>query len=125
MDRSPLTIRVAAPAHAGGARRAPTAYGGCSTTQRPRDPGWSLVPLLLLVRRYSPGRLATVGGSRRARGQLCLPAFSWRERASMRKNLLVGLVLTVAAVLVVFVSAAFDLELEPVALLGVALGAVV
>lgn len=43
----------------------------------------------------------------------------------MRKNLLVGLVLTVAAVLVVFVSAAFDLELEPVALLGVALGAVV
>jgi hypothetical protein len=43
----------------------------------------------------------------------------------MRKNLLVGLVLTVAAVVVVFVSAAFDLELEPVALLGVALGAVI
>ncbi len=43
----------------------------------------------------------------------------------MRKTLLVGLVLTVAAVLVVFVSAAFDLELDPVALLGVAVGGVV
>ena len=43
----------------------------------------------------------------------------------MRKDLLVGLVLTVAAVLAVFVSGWFDLELEPVALLGVALGAVV
>lgn len=43
----------------------------------------------------------------------------------MRKTLLVGLVLTVAAVVVVLVSAALDLELEPVALLGVAVGAVV
>lgn len=43
----------------------------------------------------------------------------------MRKDLLVGLVLTVAAVLAVFVSGWLDLELEPVALLGVALGAVV
>jgi hypothetical protein len=43
----------------------------------------------------------------------------------MRKTLLVGLVLTVAAVLVVFVSAGLDLELEPVALLGVALGGVI
>lgn len=43
----------------------------------------------------------------------------------MRKTLLVGLVLTLAAVAVVLVSAAFDLELEPVALLGVAIGAVV
>lgn len=43
----------------------------------------------------------------------------------MRKTLLVGLVLVVAAVLVVLLSAAFDLELEPAALLGVALGAVV
>ena len=41
----------------------------------------------------------------------------------MRKDLLVGLVLTVAAVLAVFVSGWLDLELEPVALLGVALGA--
>jgi hypothetical protein len=43
----------------------------------------------------------------------------------MRKTLLVGLVLALAAVLVVFVSAALDLELESVALLGVAMGAVV
>lgn len=43
----------------------------------------------------------------------------------MRRTMLVGLVLTVAAVVVVFVSAWFDLELEPVALLGVSLGAVV
>jgi hypothetical protein len=42
----------------------------------------------------------------------------------MRKTLLVGLVVTVAAVLVVLVSAWFDLELEPVALLGVGAGAV-
>ena len=43
----------------------------------------------------------------------------------MRKTLLAGLVLTAAAVLVVVVSAMFDLELESVALLGVALGAVI
>jgi hypothetical protein len=43
----------------------------------------------------------------------------------MRKTLLVGLVLAVAAVLVVWLSAAFDLGLEPVVLLGAALGAVV
>ncbi len=43
----------------------------------------------------------------------------------MRRTLLVGLVLVVAAVLVVLISGWFDLELEPVALLGVALGAVV
>lgn len=43
----------------------------------------------------------------------------------MRRNLLSGLVLAVAAVLVVVLSAAFDLELESVALLGAALGAVV
>jgi hypothetical protein len=43
----------------------------------------------------------------------------------MRKTLLAGLVLTVAAVLVVLLSATFDLELESVALLGAAMGAVV
>jgi hypothetical protein len=43
----------------------------------------------------------------------------------MRKTLLAGLVLAVAAVLVVLVSATFDLELESVALLGAALGAVI
>ncbi|HEU4512197.1 MAG TPA: hypothetical protein VFR87_03750 [Nocardioidaceae bacterium] len=43
----------------------------------------------------------------------------------MRRTMLVGLVLTLAAVVVVFVSAWLDLELEPVALMGVALGAVV
>lgn len=43
----------------------------------------------------------------------------------MRKTLLAGLVLTVAAVLVVLASAWFDLELESVALLGAALGAVI
>ena len=43
----------------------------------------------------------------------------------MRKNVLVGLVLTVASVLVVLVSSVFDLELESAALLGAALGAVV
>jgi len=43
----------------------------------------------------------------------------------MRKNLLSGLVLAGAAVLVVALSAAFDLELESVALLGAALGAVI
>jgi hypothetical protein len=43
----------------------------------------------------------------------------------MRKTLLVGLVLTVAAVSVVLVSAWLDLELEPAVLLGVAVGAVV
>ena len=43
----------------------------------------------------------------------------------MRKTMLVGLVVTVAAVLVVLVSAWFDLELESVALLGVGVGAVI
>lgn len=43
----------------------------------------------------------------------------------MRKTLLVGLVLTVAAVLAVFVGSWLDLEIESVALLGVTLGAVV
>lgn len=51
--------------------------------------------------------------------------FLWRERASMRRTVLVGAVLTVAAVLVVLISDLLDLELESVALLGVALGAVV
>ena len=49
----------------------------------------------------------------------------WRERSRMRKSLVAGLVLAVAAVLVVWVSSALDLELESVALLGAALGAVV
>jgi hypothetical protein len=52
-------------------------------------------------------------------------AASGRERAGMRKSLLAGLVLALAAVVVVFVSSMFDLELESVALLGLALGAVV
>jgi hypothetical protein len=43
----------------------------------------------------------------------------------MRRTLLAGLLLAFAAVLVVVVSSAFDLELESVALLGAALGAVV
>lgn len=43
----------------------------------------------------------------------------------MRKTLAAGVVLAAAAVLVVLVSSAFDLELESVALLGAALGAVV
>lgn len=43
----------------------------------------------------------------------------------MRKNLLVSLVLAVTAVAVVFVSDWFDLELESVALLGIAIGAVI
>jgi hypothetical protein len=43
----------------------------------------------------------------------------------MRKTLLAGVVLAVAAVLVVIVSSALDLELESVALLGGALGAVI
>ncbi len=42
----------------------------------------------------------------------------------MRKPLLPGLLLVLAAVLTVFVSSALDLELEPVVLLGLALGAV-
>ena len=41
----------------------------------------------------------------------------------MRKTLVAGVVLAVAAVLVVIVSSALDLELESVALLGGALGA--
>lgn len=43
----------------------------------------------------------------------------------MRRNFLSGLALAIAAVLVVVLSATFDLELESVALLGAALGAVV
>ncbi|CAN5478427.1 hypothetical protein BH10ACT10_BH10ACT10_11500 [soil metagenome] len=43
----------------------------------------------------------------------------------MRRTLVAGVVLAVAAVLVVIVSSALDLELESVALLGGALGAVV
>lgn len=43
----------------------------------------------------------------------------------MRKTLVAGGVLAVAAVLVVLISSALDLELESVALLGAALGAVV
>jgi len=42
----------------------------------------------------------------------------------MRRNFLCGLTLAVAAVVVVVLSATFDLELESVALLGAALGAV-
>lgn len=42
----------------------------------------------------------------------------------MRRCFLSGLVLAIAAVLVVLISATFDLELESVALLGAALGAV-
>jgi hypothetical protein len=42
----------------------------------------------------------------------------------MRKPLLPGLLLVLAAVLTVFVSAALDLKLEPVVLLGLALGGV-
>jgi hypothetical protein len=42
----------------------------------------------------------------------------------MRRNFLSGLALATAAVLVVVLSATFDLELESVALLGAALGAV-
>ena len=43
----------------------------------------------------------------------------------MRRTVLVGAVLTVAATLVVLLSGWLDLKLEPVALVGVALGAVV
>ncbi len=43
----------------------------------------------------------------------------------MRRNMLSGLLITAAAVLTVAVSATFDLELESVALLGAAVGAVV
>lgn len=43
----------------------------------------------------------------------------------MRRTLLVGLGLVVGAVLAVYISSWFDLELEPVVLLGVALGAVI
>jgi hypothetical protein len=43
----------------------------------------------------------------------------------MRKELLVGLSLSVAALVVVLISGALDLELESVALLGAAMGAVV
>jgi hypothetical protein len=43
----------------------------------------------------------------------------------MRRNFLCGLTLAVSAVVVVVLSATFDLELESVALLGAALGAVV
>lgn len=43
----------------------------------------------------------------------------------MRRNLLVGVVLMVAAVVVVYVSAWFDLKLDSAALLGLAVGAVV
>ncbi len=41
----------------------------------------------------------------------------------MRKSLLPGLLLVLASVLVVVISAALELELEPLALLGVAVGA--
>ncbi len=43
----------------------------------------------------------------------------------MRRNILTGLLLAAAAALVVVLSATFDLELESVALLGAAIGAVV
>lgn len=43
----------------------------------------------------------------------------------MRRNFVTGAVLAVAAVLVVLISATFDLELESTALLGAALGAVI
>src|SRR6478672_783735 len=68
-----------------------------------------------------------MGGSKdAAAGQVCGRCnLLWRESARMRRTLLAGVVLAVAAVLVVVVSAIFDLELESVALLGGALGAVV
>jgi hypothetical protein len=43
----------------------------------------------------------------------------------MRKTIFAGLVLALAAALVMWLSAAFDLELESVVLLGAAVGAVV
>jgi hypothetical protein len=48
-----------------------------------------------------------------------------RERARMRKTIFAGTVLALAAALVMWLSAAFDLELESVVLLGTAVGAVV
>jgi hypothetical protein len=60
-----------------------------------------------------------------AEGREGSSVFLWRERASMRRTVLVGAVLTVAATLVVLLSDLLDLKLESVALLGVALGAVV
>jgi hypothetical protein len=48
-----------------------------------------------------------------------------RERARMRKSIFAGVVLALAAALVMWLSAAFDLELESVVLLGTAVGAVV
>jgi hypothetical protein len=48
-----------------------------------------------------------------------------KELARMRKTLIAGVVLALAAVVIVIISSALDLELESVALLGGALGAVV
>jgi hypothetical protein len=48
-----------------------------------------------------------------------------RERASMRKSIFAGLILALAAALVMWLSAVFDLELESVVLMGAAVGAVV
>jgi len=48
-----------------------------------------------------------------------------REGARMRKSLLAGLVLALAAMVVVIIGSVLDLDLESVALLGAAMGAVV
>jgi len=54
-----------------------------------------------------------------------LPRLTWREGARMRKSLLAGVVLALAAMIVVIIGSVLDLDLESVALLGAAMGAVV
>ncbi len=53
-----------------------------------------------------------------------IPALLWEESAFVRKNFVIGTLLAVAAGLAVLVGSALELELESVALLGAALGAV-
>src|SRR4051812_8294903 len=68
---------------------------------------------------------APVGGSSRRRPVGADAIRLWREHARMRRTWVAGVVLAIAAVIVVVVSSALELELESAALLGAALGAVV
>jgi len=70
-------------------------------------------------------RLIPREGASTARSHAAPGAFLEGERTSMRKTMLVGAVLVLATVVVVLVSAAFDLKLESVTLMGAAMGAVV
>jgi len=99
--------------------------------RRPYAAGVGHVQSVTICRR-SCGKTAEIRATvrlaqdfRTARLHVASGVFLEGARTSMRKTMLVGAVLVLATVVVVLVSAAADLKLESVTLMGAALGAVV